>query len=136
LPFPEDPGVLVGDVAALADVVGDVDVVISLCRVGNNDVPDTLEHHELWLLDSEEEGANPNLDFVLKDTAQGIATCRNEGKRVFVHCVHAQARTPAVAAAYLAERFGWSGLDAAAAMHSLLPRSIRQPSFALALDKL
>jgi ADP-ribosyl-[dinitrogen reductase] hydrolase len=54
--LPDDPGVLVGDVAALPDVVGKVDVVISLCRVGNTDVPRGLEHHELWFLDREAPG--------------------------------------------------------------------------------
>jgi ADP-ribosyl-[dinitrogen reductase] hydrolase len=134
--LPDDLGVLVGDVAALADVAGDADVVISLCRVGNTDVPGGLEHHEVWLLDSEDEGANPNLDFVFRDTAEAIATYRDEGKRVFVHCVHAQARTPAVAAAYLAHRFGMSGAEAATSMRSLLPGSLRRRSFASALERL
>jgi ADP-ribosyl-[dinitrogen reductase] hydrolase len=134
--LPDDPGVVVGDVAALADVVGDVDVVVSLCRVGKADVPRELEHHELWFLDSEAPGANPNPDFILKDTAAGIATCRDEGKRVFIHCVQAQARTPAIAAAYLAHRFGLSGAEAAARMGALLRGPMQRPSFATAMDRL
>ena len=37
--------------------------------------------------------------FVLADTADYLARCASAGKRVFVHCVRAENRTPAVAAA-------------------------------------
>lgn len=136
VPSPDDPGVLLGDAAALPDVAQEVEVVISLCRVGSHDVPRTVEHHELWLLDTEAPGANPNLDFLLMDTAAGIAACRDEGKRVFVHCVQAQARTPAIAAAYLAHRHGLSGAEAARRVAARLPGSVPRPSFAAALSRL
>lgn len=44
-------------------------------------------------------GLNPNVHFLLADTAEAIARFRAEGKLVFLHCVHAQRRTPVVAAA-------------------------------------
>lgn len=134
--LPDDEGVVIGDVAALPEALREVDVVISLCRIGIHDIPKTTEHHQLWLIDSDEEHANPNLDFVLRDTAEGIATCRDQGKRVFVHCVHAQARTPAVAAAYLAGRLSISGHEAAARVSRLLPGIVHRPSFVRSLDRL
>ena len=43
---------------------------------------------------------NPNLDFVLAETADAVADLRAEGRTVLVHCVAAQSRTPTAAAAY------------------------------------
>ena len=38
---------------------------------------------------------------MLADTADLVAKLRAEGKRVFVHCVRAESRTPSVAATWL-----------------------------------
>ena len=114
----------------------EVDTVISLCRVGRHDVPDKIEHHEVWLMDNEDPDTNPNLRFILKDLAKGIAICRDEGKKVFVHCVMAESRTPAVAAAFLAERFAMSGADALDRVCGALPRARRNRAFGEALDTL
>ena len=70
------------------------------------------ERVEVRLLDEDSPEANPNLDFLLADLAEAITTWRDAGKRVLVHCVQAERRTPAVAAAYLASRLGISGDDA------------------------
>ncbi len=70
---------------------------------------------EVRLLDEGDWEANPNLDFVLKDLARVVEASRAEGKTVLVHCMQAERRTPAVAAAYLAERSalpGWGGVRA------------------------
>lgn len=56
--------------------------MISLCRIGQKDVPDGVEHHETWLIDSEDPSTNPNLGFLLHDTAGAIAALRGEGRRV------------------------------------------------------
>lgn len=60
-PLPHEDGVTIGDVAALAKVPAEVDVVVSLCRVGRNDVPPRTEGFEVWLMDSLDDGENPNL---------------------------------------------------------------------------
>jgi ADP-ribosyl-[dinitrogen reductase] hydrolase len=90
-----------------ADVEGAIDdgatVVVSLCRMGTHDVPPTIEQHTIGLIDSNSED-NPNLVFVLRDTAATIDDLVQAGERVFVHCVSAENRTPAIAAAYLMTR--------------------------------
>ncbi len=95
-----DDQVTVGNVHALPDRLATTDVVVSLCRMGRRDVPEGIEHQVVGLLDTD-VADNPNLAFVLVDTADFVADCAAQGKRVFVHCVQAQNRTPAVAAAYL-----------------------------------
>jgi ADP-ribosylglycohydrolase len=100
-----DDGLTVGNVHALADQLPQTDVVVSLCRMGRSDVPDHLEHHVVGLIDTH-RGDNPNLEFVLTDTADLVADRVAAGKRVFVHCVMAQNRTPTIAAAYLVRSFG------------------------------
>ena len=97
---PIDEFVTVGNVHGLPGQLPYVDVVVSLCRMGRHDVPDGVEHQIVGLLDT--DGAdNPNLGFVLADTADFLIRCAGERKRVFVHCVRAEHRTPAIAAAYL-----------------------------------
>ena len=100
-----DVGLAAGNVHALADQRPRSDVVVSLCRMGRSDVPDHLEHHVVGLIDTN-RADNPNLEFVLTDTADFIADRIAAGKRVFVHCVMAQNRTPAIAAAYLVRALG------------------------------
>ncbi|MEX1101320.1 MAG: hypothetical protein WD739_13945 [Actinomycetota bacterium] len=92
--LPQDPGVLVGDVAALADV--EFDAVVSLCRMGTHDVPHDFDHLEVWLVDDDEPAVNPNLAFVLRDVAETIANFRDEDKRVelLAHLVQALAPVP------------------------------------------
>ena len=77
--------------------------VVSLCRMGTADVPAGVEHLTVALLDTTRDD-NPNLAFVLADTAETVAELVDAGERVFVHCVAAENRTPAIAAAYLMVR--------------------------------
>jgi len=94
-------GIQFGNVAALPDALADgAEVVISLCRMGTSDVPPEVEHLVLGLLDTTPE-ENPNAAFVLADLTDGLADLVAEGKRVFVHCVQAENRTPAAALAWL-----------------------------------
>lgn len=51
-------------------------------------------------MDSEDPDANPNLEFALLDAADAVRGLRAEGKRVLLHCVAAQQRTPSVAVTY------------------------------------
>lgn len=97
VPHPHDDGVLVGTLTSLDRLPDDVDVVVSMCRVGSNQVPG-VETIEFWLID--EPGKNLDTEFVLTDVANTIAELRAEGKKVAVHCVSAHNRAPAAAIAY------------------------------------
>ncbi len=48
----------------------------------------------------DQDDAKNDLQRVIADTAAVIRDLRDEGKTVFLHCVHAHTRTPVVAAAY------------------------------------
>jgi protein-tyrosine phosphatase len=77
-----------------------------------------------------------NLDFVLRDTAAAMVRWREAGRTVFLHCVAGESRTPSVAAAYLAERFALSGLEALDRVRKVLPLVGPNPAFLAALDRL
>jgi ADP-ribosylglycohydrolase len=132
-PLEDDSGVVVANIFGASATAADV--MVSLCRVGR-DVPVAVERVEVALLDSDDPAANPNLDFVLSNLAAGIAAWRDQGKSVLIHCVQAERRTPAVAAAYLAHRLGVSGAEAWARVHRQLPASRPNSAFATALDRL
>ena len=78
--------------------------MVSLSRVGGPDLAAAGvapgKHAEVWLIDSDDPDANAHLAWTLTDAAHTIATLRDQGERVLLHCVHAQHRTPAVALAY------------------------------------
>lgn len=97
---PHDDGVWLGDVTALGALPADVSAVISLCLVGTDQIAPDVEHIPFRLIDEPGAQINPNLDFVLADAAATIAALRSEGRKVLVHCVAAQSRTPAVGIAY------------------------------------
>jgi protein-tyrosine phosphatase len=84
-----------GDFRALATI--EADSFLSLCRIGVDDQRSS-DHELVWLLDGE---GNADVSRVLVDTSDAIQHFRREGKRVFVHCVRAESRTPAVAMAWL-----------------------------------
>ena len=95
-------GVRFGGVGGLsAALQSGADVVVSLCRMGTKDVPADVEHQVVGLIDTD-AADNPNLAFLLADTADFIATRVAQGRSVYAHCVAADNRAPAVAAAYLA----------------------------------
>jgi ADP-ribosyl-[dinitrogen reductase] hydrolase len=101
-------GVQFGGIGGLATALdGGADVVVSLCRMGTKDVPDRIEHRVVGLIDGG-PADNPNLAFVLADTADFIAARAVSGHKVYVHCVAAENRTPTVAATYLARHGGVS----------------------------
>ena len=125
-----------------ADGVGDAvargaTVVVSLCRMGDADVPEGVEHHTIGLVDTD-VGDNPNIAHVLADTARTVAELTDAGERVFVHCARAEHRAPTLAAAYLVVRgadvddrraSGTRGARRrAAAVHARRPRRRRSGS--------
>ncbi|GAB1329111.1 ADP-ribosylglycohydrolase family protein [Streptomyces sennicomposti] len=108
VPHPRDPGVQLGNLPLLHGTEPvDVDAVVSLCRMGTGPVlpgvdsgtaADTVEHVRVWLVDG--DGSNANLHYVVDQAAREVLRLRREGKRVLLHCVAGQSRTPAVAAVY------------------------------------
>jgi protein-tyrosine phosphatase len=123
------------DVACLSGLPAGTSVVVSLRRVGRQDVPAGIEHHEVWLMDQADPQQNPNLDWILSALASQMCRWRDEGCRVFVHCVRAESRTPAVAAAYLARSLGINGQDALARVTEQLPGCRPNQGFVAALAR-
>jgi ADP-ribosylglycohydrolase len=126
----EDPDVVLANIAGIGGV--EADVIVSLCRVGA-DVPSAAERVEVWLIDEDDPDVNPNLESILADLARSIVAWRQDGKRVAIHCVQAERRTPAVAAAFLAQRDGISGTQAWKQVATQLPNAWSNQAFAAAL---
>ena len=135
VPSPDD-GLLLGNLPGLPVALDQgADAVVSLCRVGRDDVPDEVEHLQVWVAD-QQAPANPNLDLVLADTVDALCTLRDRGRRVYLHCVGGRSRTPTVAAAYLAATRGWSGREALEAVADCLPEVGPNPTFLARLDRI
>ena len=85
----EVDGVWFGNVGGLSKALQEgATAVVSLCRMGRADVPKRVEHLTVGLIDK--EGENPNLAFILANTAGTVAALADEGQHVFVHCVAAR----------------------------------------------
>jgi len=129
---PHDDGVLIGGVDYLADLPTDIDAVVSLCQVGAGEVPARIvarDRVEVWLLDEAAPEKNPHLGFVLAEAADAVARLRAEGKRVYLHCVAAQSRTPTVAALYAARHLGVARARALAEVCAALPAASPNAGF-------
>jgi ADP-ribosyl-[dinitrogen reductase] hydrolase len=99
-------GATFGNISGLGSALtAGSDVIVSLCRMGTEDIPAGIEHLVIGLIDTDSSD-NPNLPFLLADTADFIATRTAEGRSIYVHCVRAENRTPAVAATLLARQKG------------------------------
>ncbi|QIX27939.1 ADP-ribosylglycohydrolase family protein [Nocardioides sp. JQ2195] len=96
---PLDDGVLIGGASGVDALPDSVTAVVSLCRMGTEQVPVGLHHETFRLIDSD-RADNPNLEFVIDDAARAVKRLRDEGHVVLLHCVAAQSRTPTVAARY------------------------------------
>lgn len=124
---PHDDGVWIGDLRALDALPPNIDAVVSLCRVGTAQSPPAgiapADHVVPWLIDSESRASNPHLEFVLRDAARAVQALRAEGRTVYLHCVHAHARTPTVAAIYSHEAFGRSAAEALDEVCAVLPEA-------------
>lgn len=131
---PHDDDVFIGEAASLHALPGDVDAVVSLCRVADADIPADAVHLDVRLIDK--LNANPHLDFVLVDTVRAIEELRAQGRTVFVHCAYAQSRTPTIAALYGARRAGIGTEQALAEVLAVLPEADPNPEFRAALSRL
>ena len=98
---PHDAGVILGTYASTDH---GCDAIVSLCRIGVDDfAPSGVapeDHILVRLVDREDPAENPHLAFVMHEAARAVRMLRDEGKRVFVHCVAAEQRTPTVGIAY------------------------------------
>jgi protein-tyrosine phosphatase len=126
--------VWLGDIGALRSLPEGVDAVVSLCRVGNVDLPARDEQIDVRLID--QPGVNENLDFVLLDTVRAVEQLRRDGRTVLIHCVQAQSRTPTVAALYGARLRGIGIAEALADVRDVLPNAQPIPEFCAALRRL
>lgn len=121
-PLPLDPDVVLGTYQSGKH---GCDAIVSLCRVGTDDVgangvaPE--DHVLVRLVDTEDPDDNPNLEFVIDQAARAVAELRDEGKSVLLHCVASQQRTPSVAVAYGLLR-GHSLTESRDAVRTALPR--------------
>ena len=134
VPHPDDAGVLLGAVGALRP--GVADAVVSLCRLGSSQNPlegvPPEDHVEVRLIDMED--ANLNAAAVMKDTAEAVRVLRLEGKTVLLHCVHAETRTPLVAAAYGALITGSGASAALTRVLAVLPSARPRASLRAVLE--
>ena len=137
---PHDDRVWLSGVALLADLPDGVDAVVSLFRLGVDEVPGpavrTGDHVEVWLVDDDDPEKNPNLDFALNDAAGAVAALREEGKTVLLHCVQAQSRTPTVAALYGARLTGRTVRQCLRDIQAVLLGADPKPALRAALDQL
>lgn len=139
VPHPHDPGVLLGAVGVLDDLPGEVDAVVSLCRLGAHHVPERIlaaDQHRVWLVDTANSVDNPHLDEVLTDAAETVAALRAEGKTVLLHCVQAQSRTPTVGALYSALYRGVPAEVAWSEVVAALPAARPNRAFRSAYERL
>ncbi|MDF6103653.1 hypothetical protein [Gordonia hongkongensis] len=85
-----------------ATVDHSADAVVSMCRVGRRQAcfGKATEFFASRLTDSGDPAENPNLEFVLADTAYAVRGLRAEGKSVLLHCVAGHQRTLSVAVEY------------------------------------
>jgi ADP-ribosyl-[dinitrogen reductase] hydrolase len=139
VPHPDDPGLILGDIAALSSLPSSVTAVVSLCQVGEQDEAAILARTPHWLgvrlVDDDDPAENPNLDFVLDDTVSAIEDLRAAGHVVLVHCVAAYSRTPTIGALYAMRRTGASPGAAIAALDRALPEADPADAFRLALER-
>ena len=139
VPHPDDPGLLLGDIAAARSLPDGVTAVVSLCRAGQQDTAAITDRDAAWvqvrLVDDDDPAENPNLDFVLHDTVSIIEDLRADGHVVLVHCVAAYSRTPTVGALYAMRRTGASPGAALSAVIGALPEADPTDAFRAALDR-
>ncbi|WP_122260509.1 ADP-ribosylglycohydrolase family protein [Ornithinimicrobium cerasi] len=127
-PHPLDPDVLLGTTADLdrAEELG-FDAVVSLCRLGREEFapgPVRPQDHALaWIVDDDDPATHQHLRWALDDAARAVKELREEGRRVLLHCVAAQHRTPSVALRY-SVLLGAHVDEAAAQISSTLGRDI------------
>ncbi|MCG7598093.1 ADP-ribosylglycohydrolase family protein [Mycobacterium sp. PSTR-4-N] len=133
---PFDDQVLLGGIGALRNLPDGVDAVVSLCRIGDDDVRRDIPHVEVRLIDRPDADDNPHLEFVLLEAVRAVERFRRDGRTVLVHCVEALSRTPSVGALYGARLQGVSPEEALQAVQGVLPSAAPNPAFREALRRI
>ena len=119
---PADPGLWMGGVGSLGNLPSEITAVVSLCRVGTEDVPERIDTRlEVFLMDKPGKENNLNAAFVFADVADAIKDLRDAGEVVYLHCVQSQSRTPSVAATYAIRHLGRSPKQALDEIRLVLP---------------
>jgi protein-tyrosine phosphatase len=133
---PHDPQVYLSGASALDHLPDDVTAVVSLCRLGSDQIPAHLRGSsvEFRILDTN-AADNPNLEYAIDDAARTVAELRAEGKTVLLHCVAAHSRTPTVAARY-SMLLGHSMAASLDAVCRALPAANPNPALVAALRRL
>jgi ADP-ribosylglycohydrolase/protein-tyrosine phosphatase len=124
----------VGTTADLADLDLTAEwTVVSLCRMGDQDVPAEVERLEVGLIDDDTD--NAHLAWLLADVADTIERLIQEEQReVFLHCVAGETRSPAALATWFARHDG-RGVDKAIAESERTYRTSLRPAFAEAVHQ-
>jgi ADP-ribosyl-[dinitrogen reductase] hydrolase len=139
VPHPDDPGLLLGDIAALRSLPDGVTAVVSLCKVWEQETAAVLARNAAWvqvrLADDDDPAENPNLAFVLYDTVTAIEELRAAGHVVLVHCVAAYSRTPTIGALYAMRRTSASPGEALSRVIGALPDADPADAFRAALER-
>lgn len=133
---PFDEKVLLGGIGALHTLPDGMDAVLSLCRIGDDDVRRDIPHVEVRLIDRPDPDENPHLGFVLLEAVKTIERFRRDGKTVLVHCVEALSRTPSVAALYGARLQDVAVDEALRSVSDVLPDASPNAAFREALRRL
>ncbi len=114
-----------------------IEAVVSLCRVGATDLDhfglDPADRPAVLLIDADHR-QNPHLQLVMDEAADAVAAYRAEGKRVLLHCVAAQSRTPSVAARYSVRHLGIEPELALREVCERLPSAAPNPVLASAVS--
>lgn len=136
---PDDPGVWLGGLAGLRPLPVGVDAVVSLCPIGDSQVPEPAvpdrDHVHVWLNDSDDPADNPNLDLVAEHTVDMIRLLRSEGRTVYLHCADGTSRTPFIAALYGARVNGASAAESLIAIRKVTPHARPNPLFERLVDR-
>jgi ADP-ribosylglycohydrolase len=139
VPHPDDPGVLLADLAGARALPDEVTAVVSLCPVAEQDEETILARIPHWLevrlADTDDPAENQNLGFVLHDTVTALERLRADGHVILVHCVAAYSRTPTIGALYAMRRTGADPSEAIAAMERALPEADPTDAFRDALEQ-
>ena len=115
-------GLYMGEQRALQVGTPPFDTVISLSRIGVKESPVAHPFQlTVRIMDSQEPDKNPNLDFQYWDVSQQLHAWLSDGRKVFLHCVHTQNRTPSFYAAYLMYFQGLTFDEAQAEIGETLP---------------
>lgn len=120
-----EPNLILGEQCSLGVEHIPFDAVVSLSRLGANETPVQHPHQlSIRVMDSDDREKNLHLDFQYFDVALQLRKWLDEGRKVFLHCVHTHNRTPNFLAAFLMHCHGLSSTEALREVTKSLPMSM------------